>query len=148
MVLYKFFSWFYTCTCIYPQGRGWQLLRDKLFMSTGTSCHFSHMLQVSKYLLEVWLYTINVQARGWGISDIMSTGIVWLRCVLYRQQYVLPKCKSLLKLKCTVGHVSCNWICIALHSVLVLVANPTSPTTTTEWSKDDSTMQHAKRAVK
>ena len=88
------------------------------------------------------------KARGWGISDIKSTGIVWLRCVLYRQQYVLPKCKSLLKLKSSVGHVLCNWISIALHSVLVLVENPTSPTTTTEWSKDDSTMQHAKGAAK
>ena len=42
----QFFSWFYTC--IYPQGRGWQLLGDKILMSTGTSCLFSHMLQVSK----------------------------------------------------------------------------------------------------
>ena len=58
----QFFSWFYTC--IYPQGRSWQLLGDKILMSTGTSCHFSHMLQVSKNLREVWLYTINVHLQG------------------------------------------------------------------------------------
>ena len=28
-------------------------LGDKILMSTGTSCHFSYMLQVSKNLLEV-----------------------------------------------------------------------------------------------
>ena len=33
-------------------------------MSTGTSCHFSHMLQVSKNLLEVRFYTINVHYQG------------------------------------------------------------------------------------
>ena len=36
----QFFSWFYTCT--------WQPLRDEIFMSTGTSCHFGHLLQVLK----------------------------------------------------------------------------------------------------
>ena len=33
----QFFSWFYTC--IKPLG-------DKILMSTGTSCHFGHLLQV------------------------------------------------------------------------------------------------------
>ena len=30
------------------QGRGWQPLGDGIFMSTGTSCHFGHLLQVLK----------------------------------------------------------------------------------------------------
>ena len=29
-------------------GQGWQPLGDKIFMSTGTSYHFGHLLQVSK----------------------------------------------------------------------------------------------------
>ena len=49
-----FFSWFYTC--IYSPGQGlipwgWNM------MSTGTSYHFGHLLQVSKHLFEVWFYT-------------------------------------------------------------------------------------------
>ena len=35
-----------------------QPLADKIFTSTGTSCHFGHLLQVQKYLFEVWFYTI------------------------------------------------------------------------------------------
>ena len=31
-----------------PHGRGWQPLGDEILMSTGTSCHFYHLLQVSK----------------------------------------------------------------------------------------------------
>ena len=31
---------------------------DKILMSTETSCHFSHLLQVSENLLVVWFYTI------------------------------------------------------------------------------------------
>ena len=42
----QLFSWFYTCK--QPQGRGWQPLGDEILMSTGTSCHFGHLLQVSK----------------------------------------------------------------------------------------------------
>ena len=42
----QFFSWFYTC--IKPRGRGWQPLGDEILISTGTSCHFGHLLQVSK----------------------------------------------------------------------------------------------------
>ena len=42
----KFFSWFYAC--IQPQGRGWQPPGDKILTSTGTSCHFRHLLQVPK----------------------------------------------------------------------------------------------------
>ena len=30
------------------RGRGWQPLGDKIFMSTGTSCQFGHLLQVLK----------------------------------------------------------------------------------------------------
>ena len=30
----------------------------KILMSTETSCHFNHLLQVSKNLFEVWYYTI------------------------------------------------------------------------------------------
>ena len=44
--LYTIFSWFYTS--IKPRGKGWQPLGDEILMSTGTSCHFSHLLQVSK----------------------------------------------------------------------------------------------------
>ena len=36
-------------------GQGWQPLGDEIFMSTGTSCHFGHLLQVSKNLFDVWL---------------------------------------------------------------------------------------------
>ena len=32
--------------------------RDKILMSTETTCHFSHLLQVSKNLFQVWFYTI------------------------------------------------------------------------------------------
>ena len=54
-----FFSWFYTCIYMQPRGRGWQPLGDKIFMSTGTSCHFGHLLQVvKKNLFEVWFYAI------------------------------------------------------------------------------------------
>ena len=42
----QFFLWFYTC--LLPWGRGWQPLGNKIFMSIGTSCHFGHLLQVSK----------------------------------------------------------------------------------------------------
>ena len=51
-----FFSRFYTR--VQPQGRGWQPLGDEIFMSTETSCHFGHLLQVSKNLFEVWFYTV------------------------------------------------------------------------------------------
>ena len=32
--------------------------RGKILMSTETSCHFGHLLQVSKNLFEVWFYTM------------------------------------------------------------------------------------------
>ena len=54
-------------------GRGWQPLGDEILMSTGTSCHFNHLLQVSKKnLFEVWFYTFFswfytcIQPRGKG----------------------------------------------------------------------------------
>ena len=31
---------------------------DKMLMSTETSCHFGHLLQVSKYLFEVYFYIL------------------------------------------------------------------------------------------
>ena len=39
-------------------GQGQTTLWDKMLMSTETSCHFGHLLQVSKNLFEVWFYTI------------------------------------------------------------------------------------------
>ena len=39
-------------------GQGQTTPGDKILMSTETSCHFSHLLQVSKNLFEVWFYTI------------------------------------------------------------------------------------------
>ena len=39
-------------------GQGQTPTGDKIFMSTETSCHFGHLLQVSKNLFEVWFYTI------------------------------------------------------------------------------------------
>ena len=39
-------------------GQGQTTPGDKSLMSTETSCHFSHLLQVSKNLFEVWFYTI------------------------------------------------------------------------------------------
>ena len=35
-------------TCIYPRGRGRQPFVDKILMSIEKSCHFAHLLQVSK----------------------------------------------------------------------------------------------------
>ena len=52
----QFFSWFYTC--IYPQGSCRQPPGDKVLMSTEMSCHFTHLLHVSKIVFEVWFYTI------------------------------------------------------------------------------------------
>ena len=42
----QFFSWFNIC--IKPRGRGRQPPGDKILMSTEMSCHFIHLLQVSK----------------------------------------------------------------------------------------------------
>ena len=39
-------------------GQGQTTTGDKMLMSTETSCHFAHLLQVSKNLFEVWFYTI------------------------------------------------------------------------------------------
>ena len=39
-------------------GQGQTTPGDKILMSTETSCHFSHLLQVSKNLFEVCFYTI------------------------------------------------------------------------------------------
>ena len=39
-------------------GQGQTTPGDKILMSTETSCHFSHLLQVLKNLFEVWFYTI------------------------------------------------------------------------------------------
>ena len=44
-----FFSWFYTC--IQSRGRDRQPPEDKVLMSTEMSCHFFHLLQVSKKCL-------------------------------------------------------------------------------------------------
>ena len=43
--------WFYTIVFLIlyvyiARGRGWQPLGDEILMSTGTSCHFGHLLQV------------------------------------------------------------------------------------------------------
>ena len=57
LILYNFFHDFihvYTCT----PGQGWQPLGDEIFMSTGTSCHFGHLLQVVKKISLVWFYAI------------------------------------------------------------------------------------------
>ena len=60
-------SWFYTC--IQPQGRGRQPPGDKILMSTEMSCHFIHLLQVSKNIFEVWFYTFfswfNTRTATW-----------------------------------------------------------------------------------
>ena len=53
---YKNKSWFYTC--IYPWGRGRQPPGDKVFMSTEMSCHFIHLLQVSKKCL--WILILYI----------------------------------------------------------------------------------------
>ena len=40
------------------QGRERQTPGNKVLMSTETSCHFIHLLQVKKkYVFEVWFYT-------------------------------------------------------------------------------------------
>ena len=51
----QFFSWFYTG--IWPRGRSRQPPGDKVLMSTKMSCHFIHLLQVSKQCL--WSLTLN-----------------------------------------------------------------------------------------
>ena len=46
------------------RGRGWQHLGHEILMSTGTSCHFGHLLQISKislwililYIFFLWFY--------------------------------------------------------------------------------------------
>ena len=40
------------------EGQGQTTPGDKILMSTETSCHVSHLLQVSKKSFEVWFYTI------------------------------------------------------------------------------------------
>ena len=58
-------NFFYMILYMYiAPGQGLTTPWDKILMSTGTSCHFSHMLQVSKNLLEVWFYTVNVHYQG------------------------------------------------------------------------------------
>ena len=54
---YTFFFFMIFYMYIAP-GQGWQTLGDKILMSTGTSCHFGHLLHVSKNLFEVWFYTL------------------------------------------------------------------------------------------
>ena len=61
-----------------PQGSGWQPLGDEIFMSTGTSCHFGHLLQVSnKSLLSLILYIfhdfIHVYRPGAGADSPQGT---------------------------------------------------------------------------
>ena len=46
LILYNFFNDFIHVYS--PKGRGWQPLGDEIVMPTGTSCHFRHLLQVSK----------------------------------------------------------------------------------------------------
>ena len=55
--------WFYTSffMILYmyiAPGQGQTIPGDKIVMSTETSCHFGHLLQVKKSLFEVWFYTI------------------------------------------------------------------------------------------
>ena len=72
-----FFSWFYTC--IQPQGRGWQPPGNEILMSTGTSCHLGHLLQVSKKSLwSLILYNffhelIHVYNHGGGADSPQGT---------------------------------------------------------------------------
>ena len=67
-------------------------------MSTETSCRFSHLLQVSKNLSEVWFYTVffmilymhNLypQGRGWqpiGDEVFMSTGTSLVICCKFKK---------------------------------------------------------------
>ena len=66
-----FFFFFFTILfmCIAPE-QGLTSLGDEIMMSTGTSCHFVHLLQVSKNLFEVWFYTIF----SWFYTRIYSPG--------------------------------------------------------------------------
>ena len=99
LILYIFFSWFHTC--IQPEGRGWQPLGDEMLMSTGTSCHFGHLLQVSKkslwslilYNFFSWFYTcIKPQGSGRQLQRdkiFMSTE---MSCHFIHLLQVLKKC--------------------------------------------------------
>ena len=81
--IHKFEIWFYIHFFHIPRGRGWQPLGDKILMSTGTSCHFGHLLQVSKKSL--WsliltfvfffmiLYIYIASGKGLGDKVLMST---------------------------------------------------------------------------
>ena len=52
-ILFFLFFFFFTILYLYiARGRGWQPLGDELFISTGTSCHFGHLLQVLKKSLK------------------------------------------------------------------------------------------------
>ena len=45
---FKHFFYDFIYTCIKPWGRAWQPHGNEILMSSGTSCHFGHLLLVSK----------------------------------------------------------------------------------------------------
>ena len=51
----SFEVWFYINTCIYPCGRGQTAPRDKVLMSTETSCQFGHLLLDSNHRQQLFL---------------------------------------------------------------------------------------------
>ena len=74
---------FHDLTKVYSCRSGADNPRGHSLMSTETSCRFSHLLQVSKNLSEVWFYTIFLMILymympwGWqplGDGIFMSTG--------------------------------------------------------------------------
>ena len=79
LILYFFF--FHDFIHVYSPGAGgWQPVGDQILMSTGTSCHFGHLLQVSiKSLWSLILYNfffhdlIHVYSPGAGVDSPQGT---------------------------------------------------------------------------
>ena len=76
-----------------PQG-------DKILISTETSCHFSHLLQVKKNLFKsdfvhIFSYFIHVYSLGVGADNPLGQNFDFNRDILYLQSFVTSLKKSL-----------------------------------------------------
>ena len=73
------FFFFHILYMYIAAGQGQTTTGDKIFMSTETSCHFAHLLQVSKNsLLSLILYNflydlIHVYSHGAGVDSPQGT---------------------------------------------------------------------------
>ena len=75
-------------------GQGQTAPGDKILMSTETSCHFGHLLQVSKNLFVVWFYTFFFMilymyiAPGQGLTTPWGRNFDVNRNILSLQSFV------------------------------------------------------------